>query len=214
MKKPALIGIAVIVVCIVIAVIGYLGGSRSATTPVASTSISIGANTATATATVTASASASDPAHLAPAVPTSSWPTSAPGPALPSDSPTALQMTSPPPGPAAPGVIVKAQVKRFVTTLITTTVTRAAWIQRLTPFTTPDLGQRLGLTDPADIPHQRITGDPQLLWSSNTEAVSGWFVPTSTVGYTVTLALAAGHMVITAVTPGRVQPTHVPTDND
>lgn len=208
MKKPALIGIAVIVVCIVIAVIGYRGGSRSATAPVASTSISIGANTATATVT------ASDPAHLAPAVPTSSWPTSAPGPALPPGSPTALQMTSPPLGPAAPGVIVKSQVKRFVTTLITTAVTRATWIQRLTPFTTPDLGQRLGLTDPADIPHQRITGDPQLLWSSNTEAVSGWFVPTSTVGYTVTLALADGHMVITAVTPGRVQPTHVPTDND
>lgn len=205
MKKPALIGIAGIVLCIVFAVIGHHGGSRPTTAPM---------NSITTTTTNTSTGSGS--ALPAPVVPSSSWPTRALGPAQPSGSPTALRMTSPPPGPAAPGAIVRAQVKRFVTTLITTTnLTRATWIHRLTPFTSPDLGQQLGLTDPADIPRQHITADPQLLWSSTTEAVSGWFVPTSTAGYTVTLTLSDGQMVIVAVTPGRTQPTtNVPTDNN
>lgn len=123
---------------------------------------------------------------------------------------------STPPPPPAPGAAVKTRVKAFVTAIVTTKgITRDQWATNVARFTDPDLARSLALTDPANITAQKVTGDPQLLYTSTTEAVSGWFVPTCQAGYTVTASQGGNQLQIVAVDLGKMVPTTAPpVDSD
>lgn len=175
------------------------------------TGCSAGTSSTTSSAARTASSSMR-PSSNTPA--TSQWPTIAPrAPGPGSTSRPAITSQPPHPAPASP---VRARVKAFVTAVVTTKgLSRASWTTKVCTFVDADLARQLALTDPVNIPAQKVTGQPQLLYTGTTEAVSGWFVPTSTSGYTVTMSQGGGQLQITAVVPGRSAPTtDVPTDNE
>lgn len=175
-----------------------------------------GSTSATSTrSSRTTSSSAPPSTRPTTAAGTSGWPTIAPGGRMPPPQ-TSETSGSASPAPPAPGAPVRARVKAFVATIVTTTgVTRDGWATKLAAFTDTDLAQRLALTDPANIPAQKVTGEPQLLYTSTAEAVSGWFVPTSTIGYTVISSQGGGQLQLVGVEPGRVMPPKaVATDSD
>lgn len=173
-----------------------------------------GASSAASSATSTASTSTpSTSSTLA----TSDWPTTAPGapaPSLATSTTSSARATQPPPSVSASPV--RARVKAFVVAIVTTKgVSRQAWTTKVSSFVDPELARRLALTDPVNIPAQKVTGQPQLLYTGTSEAVTGWFVPTSATGYTVTMSQGGGQLQIVAVTPGRTAPTtSVPTENE
>lgn len=183
-----------------------------AVTSCAASGCSTGSSSATPAAS-TSSRTATKPPSTSSTLATSQWPTTANG--VPTAGGTNTPAMPAQRAHSAPGPAVQTRVKTFVTAVVSTKgVSRSAWAAKLSSFVNPDLAQRLALTDPANIPPQKVTGKPQLLYVSTTEAVSGWFVPTSATGYTVTMSQGGGKLQIVAVEPGRIAPTTaVPTDN-
>lgn len=99
----------------------------------------------------------------------------------------------------------KQTVKTFVTDFLATdNVSQEAWFKKLQKNADTQLAGRLSSEGLERLPHgKKVTGDPQLLSISDTEAISYWFVPTDNGGYTVELGMARDTAKVADLRPGR-----------
>ncbi|GAB3583030.1 hypothetical protein GCM10027579_13510 [Calidifontibacter terrae] len=97
-----------------------------------------------------------------------------------------------------------SQAKAYVTALVHTRgVPRQTWADAVAKYAVPGLRHSIDLTDPAQIPEQKVTGEPVVL-SSSALGNTVVFVPTSARGWTLTLITGSGPVLVEASTPGRV----------
>ena len=94
----------------------------------------------------------------------------------------------------------------FITATLATEKSRQQWAADAGKLATKDFADELALTDPANIPAQKITGPARMVDLRMTGTQMSIFVPTSAQGYTVEVARDGKQIKVSHAEPGTTPP--------